>query len=52
MSSNNVAILVFAVVAASIAAGFLLVWWRDKRNADDVAHDEERQHTGDSNSPS
>lgn len=45
MSSQTITIALFAVIAALMASGFLVVWWRDKQNADEVEADPERLDT-------
>lgn len=45
MSSQMVTVVLIAGIALLMAAGFLLVWWRDKRNADEAEADLERLDT-------
>jgi hypothetical protein len=45
MSSQTVTVTFIAAIAVLMAAGFLVVWWRDKRNADEVEVDPERLDT-------
>ena len=45
MSSQTVTFMFIAGIAVLMAAGFLVVWWRDKRNADEVEDDPERLDT-------
>lgn len=45
MSSQTVTVTFLAGIALLMAAGFLVVWWRDKRNADAVEDDPERLDT-------
>jgi hypothetical protein len=45
MSSQTVTVTFIAGIAVLMAAGFLVVWWRDKRNADEVEDDPERLDT-------
>jgi len=45
MSSQTVTVVFIAVIAALMAAGFILAWWRDQRNADEVVADPERLDT-------
>ena len=45
MSSQRVTVTFSAGIAVLMAAGFLVVWWRDTRNADEVEDDPERLDT-------
>jgi hypothetical protein len=45
MSSQTATFLFIGGIALLMAAGFLVVWWRDKRNSDEVEADPERLDT-------
>jgi hypothetical protein len=45
MSSQTVIVIFIASIAVLMATAFLVVWWRDSKNADEVAADPERLDT-------
>lgn len=46
MNSQTATFIFVGGIALLMAASFMVVWWRDKRNADDVEADPERLDTG------
>lgn len=46
MTSQTATFVFVGGIALLMAAGFMVVWWRDKRNADAVEADPERLDTG------
>jgi hypothetical protein len=45
MSSQTATFLFIGGIALLMAASFLVIWWRDKRNSDEVEADPERLDT-------
>ena len=47
MGSTGWAAVLMGILAVILAAGFVMLWFRDKDRADEEAGDPERAHTGD-----
>jgi hypothetical protein len=45
MSTPTVTIVFIGIVALTMAVGFLVAWWRDSKNSDEIAADTERLDT-------